>query len=115
MSTFPGLTLTVLVMTHLESGAGPAIKMARALPSGNLGMVAFLAAFRFASPVLGLGWGTASGYLAALAMLVLVVSFGPIRESARCWFEGWDAPGAGPVAWPRAPRRFSPYLETVGA
>ena len=73
MSTFPGLTLTVLCLTHLECGPSSAITMARALPSGNLGMVAFLAVFRFGCPSLGLAWGTVLGYLASLAVLAMVV------------------------------------------
>ena len=115
MSTFPSVTLSVLWLTHLESGPASALRMARALPSGNLGMVAFLAAFRFACPGLGLAGGTVAGYLAALAMLALVVSFDCLRD--RAW-RGWrrlrdscrsehpDRP-----AWPRACRRFSPWVE----
>jgi hypothetical protein len=72
MSTFPGVTLTVLCLTHLECGPSSAIRMARALPTGNLGMVAFLATFRFVSPSLGLVWGTVLGYLATLVILALV-------------------------------------------
>jgi hypothetical protein len=112
MSTFPGVTLTVLCLTHLEAGPVPAIRMARALPAGNLGMVAFLAAFRFGCPSFGLTWGTFLGYLASLAILALVISFDGLRDfvSRRArpssGFHGPIRPG-----WPKACRRFSPGLE----
>ena len=72
LSTFPGMSLTVLVVTHLEAGPVAASRLARALPPGNLSMISFLAVFRFGSPQLGLAWGTALGYAAALATLVVV-------------------------------------------
>ena len=68
----PAVTLTVLLLTHLESGSFSALRMARALPAGNLGMLAFLASFRVSCPVLGLLWGTILSYVATLAMLTLV-------------------------------------------
>ena len=73
MSTFPGVTLTVLWLTHLEAGPASALRMTRSLPFGNLGMVGFLAAFRFACPRFGLVGGTVAGYLASLTILALVV------------------------------------------
>jgi hypothetical protein len=119
MSTFPGVTLTVLLLTHIESGPDSAIRMARALPAGNLGMVAFLAAFRFGCPTFGLLWGTVSGYLAAMAMLALVLSFGSLRALVRRWLRDWNdskvSRDLSRVAWPREGRRFSPFLETFGA
>jgi len=113
MSTFPGLTLTVLALTHLESGPISAIKMARALPSGNLAMVGFLAAFRFGCPSLGLAWGTGLGYLASLAVLMIVIG----SESLRAWINERperirETREPSRPAWPRAGRRFSPGLET---
>ena len=115
MSTFPGVTLSVLWLTHLESGPASALRMARALPSGNLGMVAFLATFRFACPGLGLAGGTVAGYIAALAMLALVVSFDCLRDRTfRVWRRLRDscrAEDADRPAWPRASRRFSPWVE----
>ena len=72
LSTFPGMSLTVLVVTHLEAGPVAASRLARALPPGNLSMISFLAVFRFGCPQLGLAWGTALGYAAALATLVVV-------------------------------------------
>lgn len=70
--TFPGGSLAVLVTTHLESGPGHACRMASAMPTGGLGMLAFLTVFRFGCTGLGLGWGTASGFAAALATLAAI-------------------------------------------
>ena len=125
MSTFPGVTLTVLCLTHLESGPSSAIRMARALPAGNLGMVAFLASFRFGCPTIGLAWGTLSGYLAALTILALVVALdrfkgpalaGPGRRQSRLldWPRGGQERRARPT-WPRESRRFSPLIEPFAA
>ena len=72
LSTFPGMSLTVLVLTHLEAGPVVASRLAKALPQGNLSMISFLAVFRFGCPQLGLAWGTAFGYATALATLVVV-------------------------------------------
>jgi len=46
--------------------------MAKAFPLGNVSMVAFIAVFRLACPWIGLGGGTACGYVAALATLLAV-------------------------------------------
>ena len=72
LSTFPGMSLTVLVVTHLEAGPVVASRLARALPPGNLSMISFLAVFRFGCPQLGLAWGMVFGYAAALVTLVVV-------------------------------------------
>lgn len=69
VSTFPSMSTVVLAVTHLEEGAASAGRIARALPAANLSTVAFLAAFRFACPGLGLTWGALGGYLAALISL----------------------------------------------
>lgn len=71
-STFPGMSLTVLIVTYLESSPTEAGRMARTLPSANLGMVAFIAGFRFSTPLVGLGWGTAIGYAMAAPILLAV-------------------------------------------
>ena len=126
MSTFPGVTLTVLLLTHLESGPASALRMARALPVGNLGMLAFLACFRLACPSLGLLWGTILSYVAALATLTLVLTSGLLRGFAKKQLRAWQASicllvafGRGlddsrlaPPSWPRACRRFSPLIES---
>ena len=72
LSTFPGMTLALLVTTHLEAGPAGAARLARALPPGNLGMVAFLAAVRFACPIVGLGGAIGLGYASALVTLAAV-------------------------------------------
>jgi len=88
-STFPGMSLTVLIVTYLESSSTEAGRMARTLPSANLGMVAFIAGFRFSAPLVGLGWGTAIGYAMAAPILLAV---------------GWRTQRRGPVLLPRRAR-----------
>jgi hypothetical protein len=70
--TFPGGSLAVLVTTHLEAGPGTACRLAAAMPTGGLGMLAFLTTFRFGCRGLGLGWATAAGFVAAVTMLAVV-------------------------------------------
>jgi hypothetical protein len=127
MNAFPAVTLTVLVLTELEAGTNAAIRMARALPMGNLGMVAFLVVFRLGCPTMGLASGAACSYLASMATLgtlaVLGNRRGPIapRFLRRC-----DAGRSRPIgspnfagslrpSWPRAGRRFSPLVESFAA
>ena len=86
--TFPGGSLALLVTTHLERGPGPAFRMAVSMPAGGLGTFAFLLAFRFGCPGLGLRWGTAGGYAAAFLALVLAELFGRTRP--------WRETVAGP-------------------
>jgi hypothetical protein len=77
--------------------------MARALPSANLGMIAFIGTFRFGCPALGLAWGTACGYALAAATLIVV------GESAR-----WAAPAAGLwVRFSRCPAALRVRLRSV--
>jgi hypothetical protein len=72
LSTFPSMSVAVLLVTHLEEGPATASRLARTLPPANLSTVVFLAAFRFGCPGLGLAWGTSWAYLAALASLAAV-------------------------------------------
>jgi hypothetical protein len=74
--TFPGASLGVLVSTHLEQGPGAVLRMALEMPAGAFGMIAFLSVFRFGCPWLGLGWGTALGYVAAIGTLAAVDGLG---------------------------------------
>ncbi len=116
MSTFPGVTLTFLLLTHLEAGPASAARLARAFPPGNLGMVAFFAAFRFGALRFGLGWGTALGYLAALGALAIVARFGVPRLEARLRRPSRPGPVIlYPPAWPRTGRRFLPLVESIAA
>jgi len=71
-STFPGMTLAVLIVTYLESSPAEAGRIARELPTANLGMLAFVGTFRLGCPALGLGWSLAAGYLLALVTLGLI-------------------------------------------
>jgi hypothetical protein len=72
LSTFPGLSLALLVVAHIESGPALACQLALALPPGNLGMIAFLTLFRLGCPRLGLAGATACGYLGAMAAILAV-------------------------------------------
>ena len=97
-ATFPGMSLAVLVVTHLEAGPAAACRMAKSMPPGNLITIGFLAAFRLVGARLGLGWGTACGYAVALATLLalegLVRSAGtPAHPHRR------SAPGFVPIPW----------------
>ena len=55
VTTFPSMSLVVLAVTHLEVGPSEASRIARYLPLGNLSTLAFLAAFCWVCPVIGLG------------------------------------------------------------
>ena len=69
VSTFPSISMVVLAVTHLEEGPASASRIARALPPANLSTAAFLAAFRFGCPLLGLAGGAVCGFGAALINL----------------------------------------------
>jgi hypothetical protein len=127
MSAFPAVTLTVLVLTKLEAGTTAALRMARALPMSNLGMVAFLFVFRLGCPTMGLASGAACSYLASIVTLgtlaVLENRRGPIAPRS---FRRGDAGESRPIgrpsfagslrpSWPRAGRRFSPLVESFAA
>jgi hypothetical protein len=72
MSTFPSMSLVVLLVTHIEVGPDRSRRIALVLPAANASTAAFLAAFRLTCPQVGLTWGIALGYAAAfLALLVL--------------------------------------------
>ena len=112
--TFPGASLAVLASIHREAGPGTACRTAAAMPFGGLGMLAFLTAFRFGAPRLGLGWGTAAGYAAAFAVLGALAVLRPAGRSRR-------RPGPAPCPpTPRGPRptrraswRVSPPRQAV--
>ena len=123
LGTFPGVTLTALLLTRLEAGPVPAVRMARALPPGNWAMVAFLATFMLTAPRTGVVGGTALGYLSALVCLGTVARLtnppmltrlrGLIQARRRQLRpERATKINAGP-AWPRTPRRFSPLVEPI--
>jgi hypothetical protein len=72
VSTFPSMSLVVLVVTHLEAGPAEASRIARLLPLGNCSTLAFLATFYLMSTSIGLAGATLAGYAAALAALVVI-------------------------------------------
>jgi hypothetical protein len=81
--TFPGGSLAVLIATHFESGPRMAAQLATSMPAGNLGMLAFLAVFRYGCPAIGLGLATAFGFLAALAVLLVIGAIRSTQGEAR--------------------------------
>jgi hypothetical protein len=72
VSTFPSLSLVVLIVTYLESGPGEASRIAQVLPSGNTSTLAFLAVFRLVCSDAGVAWGTLAGYGAAVGVLIAI-------------------------------------------
>jgi hypothetical protein len=138
-STFPSMSTVVVAATHLEAGAVESSRIARALPPANLSTAAFLVAFRWSCPTLGLWLGTLCGYavalgnLAALEMIPRLArppspGYSPAWRSHRAdrhWmrpsrslrslFGGQDGPAPRYVGRMRAaPRRhFSPFVEVL--
>ena len=72
VSTFPSLSLVVLIVTYLESGPAEASRIAQVLPSGNTSTLAFLAVFRLVCAEAGVAWGMLAGYGAALGVLIAI-------------------------------------------
>jgi len=72
MSTFPSMSLVVLLVTYLEAGPAQSSRIALVLPAGNTSTAAFLAAFHLACPQIGLSCGTVVGYAAALFALLVI-------------------------------------------
>ena len=72
LSTFPSLSLVVLIVTYLECGAVEARRIAQVLPSGNASTLAFLAVFPPVCSEAGVAWATFVGYAAALGALAAV-------------------------------------------
>ena len=119
LGSFPGVTLTVLVMTRLEAGPVAATRMARMLPPGNWAMVAFLATFTQTAPTLGLCGSIALGYVSALVCLGTVAHLTrpPTIAQLRNVVEIRSRRTAQPDGefFPRSPRRFSPLVEPIAA
>jgi hypothetical protein len=139
VSTFPSMSTAVLAVTHLEEGAVPASRIARALPPANLSTAAFLAAFRLGSPSLGMASGVLCGYFAALINLVAIewlprsirlrrllirlaaTSRRPGGSRLRSWWRLLDntrihlRPPRRPLVRVRPPHRrpFAPFLEIL--
>ena len=111
MSTFPSLSLVVLVVTYLEAGPGESSRVAQVLPCGNLSTLAFLAVFRLVCEEAGVRWATAAGYGAALVAILVIQRFSGVIEAARARVIGinpsrvlgrivWRS-GAEGAPWPR--------------
>jgi hypothetical protein len=140
-TTFPAMSLAVLVATHLEAGPEAACRMARAMPPGNLITLMFLAVFRLAGGRLGLGWGTGCGYAVALATLlaleglvrslasdshpgarttprrgaVLTLTRGAFRPALALTIRAHGSGYTEPIdrRRPRCGRRFAPRIEVI--
>jgi hypothetical protein len=77
------MSLVALAVTHLEAGPAEASRIAKVLPAGNSGTLAFLAAFHLATARFGLAGGTIAGYAAALAVLCFIERLDPIERFVR--------------------------------
>ncbi len=124
VSTFPSMSTVVLAVTHLEAGAVEASRIARALPPANLSTAAFLTAFRFGCPVLGVGWATLCGYAAALINLAAVELIPRLIRLPSPWFSPawrphradarWMRPSSRPPILLRSPRTGRPRGPSAG-
>lgn len=109
IAPFPGLTLTILVITYLEAGPEEACRMARVVPAGNLGMIAFFGACGAITPGWGLIPAMLIGYASAIAGLLAVERL--TRWPAR---QPWNAQPTTHPPWSRPqPVRFLPHFEVV--
>jgi hypothetical protein len=125
LSTFPSLSLVVLVVTYLEAGPTESSRVARVLPSGNSSTLAFLAVFRLVCSGAGVGWATLAGYIAAVAALLVIQRASSLIELAKesasavnpmrglgriVWRSGAEAP-----PWPRGLHVRLPGAHVPGA
>jgi hypothetical protein len=83
MSTFPSLSLVVLVVTYLEAGPAESSRVAQVLPCGNSSTLAFLAVFRLVCSDAGVGWAAFAGYGAAVAALLIIQHSVSLTELVR--------------------------------
>ena len=106
LSTFPSLSLVVLVVTYLEAGPAESSRVAQVLPCGNSSTLAFLAVFRLVGGEAGVGWADLPGYIAAVSALVVI-------QQSSAWFDSVRAiashmtpsRGLGRIVWPSAAER----------
>jgi hypothetical protein len=82
VSTFPSLSLVVLIVTYLESGPAEARRIAQVLPFGNTSTLAFLAVFQVVCSQAGTTLGIFAGYVAALGALALIQMVSNRKRSA---------------------------------
>jgi len=124
VSTFPSLSLVVLIVTQLEAGPAETRRIAEVLPFGNTSTLAFLAVFRLVCADAGVGWGAVAGYGAAVATIVMIegisnslelgkpdrLGFYPSRALGRIiWRNPAEAPG-----WPRGLHVWLPLPQPRG-
>jgi hypothetical protein len=124
LSTFPSLSLVVLIVTYLESGPAQASRIAQVLPSGNTSTLAFLAVFRCVCSEAGVAWATLSGYAAAVGVLIAIeraskapslvgsraLSVQPIRHLGRIIWRS----AAESLPWPRGMHWRPPGAQVPG-
>jgi hypothetical protein len=125
VSTFPSLSLVVLIVTYLESGPAEASRIAEVLPSGNTSTLAFLAVFRVVCPEAGVAWAILAGYGAALGVLIAIqwaangpglqVSHGMTVEPIRLLGLIVRRSAAESLPWPRGMHWRSPGANVRGA
>lgn len=109
VAPFPGLTLTMLVVTYLEAGPGEACQMARVVPAGNLGMVAFFGSCGTIAPGWGLLPAMLVGYASAIAGLLAVERW---TRTSGSWPIGFGRTETAVRRWVRAPQ-FAPGFEVL--
>jgi hypothetical protein len=73
-ATFPAMSMAVLVTIHLEGGRAAVCRMARSMPRGALGTIAFLTAYRLSSGDLSPLGAAAVGYAAVLVVMAGLVT-----------------------------------------
>jgi hypothetical protein len=118
-ATFPAMSLAVLVTIHLEGGPAAVCRMARSMPRGNLGMIAFLAAFRSSCHSVGPLGAAALGYAAVLVVMAGLVRAGREGHESRRflpWLGVRLDPASRASPLPRSPRscrRFAPRIEAI--
>ncbi|MFO0957275.1 MAG: hypothetical protein U0800_07375 [Isosphaeraceae bacterium] len=109
IAPFPGLTLTMLVVTYLESGPGEACRMARVVPASNLGMVAFFGTCGTVAPGWGLGAAMLAGYASAIVGMLAAERW---TRAPGSWLPRFGQAGAACRRWAREPR-FAPCFEIL--
>jgi hypothetical protein len=100
LSTFPSLSLVVLVVTYLEAGPTESSRVAQVLPCGNSSTLAFLAVFRLVGGEAAVGWATCAGYIAAVAALVVIQQSSALFDSVRAIASHMTpSRGLGRIVW----------------
>ena len=69
---FPVVTFPLLIIIHRRHGSKPVSTMVKNYPYGLLALVIYTMTVSWAYPVMGLDWGTATGFLIATAYLAIL-------------------------------------------